>query len=132
MNTRKKILIADDDHDLVTLLRERLESSGYDVICAYEGVRALELAHHESPDVIILDWKMPVGRGPDVLKGLKEKNDTRHIPVIILTGVDEPGMERLALSMGAKVFLRKPYESKVLLQKIKEVLQWKELEESMG
>jgi len=124
---RKKILIADDDHEFVSLLKERLFSSGYDVVFAYEGIRTVEVAHKEKPDLIILDWKMPVGRGSDVLMDLRSKADSSHIPIIVLTGVHEEGMEEKALGLGAKAFLKKPCDDKILLKTIKEVLEWKTL-----
>lgn len=128
---KKKILIADDDHDLVEVIRARLENFGYDVVCAYEGIRVIEMAHKEKPDLIILDWMMPAGYGDVVLSGLKEKNDTRHIPVIVLTCVDESDLEERVIKMGAVAFLHKPYDARVLIQKIHEALQMKAFEDSI-
>ena len=129
---KKRILIADDDRDFVEVLRERLESVGYETICAYEGIRAIQLANKEQPDAIILDWKMPAGQGSDVLKGLKERSVTRHIPVLVVTGVDDPDIEEKAVRLGAAGYLRKPYDGKVLLQKLREILEMRALEESLG
>jgi DNA-binding response OmpR family regulator len=128
----KKILLADDDKELVEVLTERLEHSGYHVVSAYEGVRTIEVAHKERPDLIILDWKMPTGIGSFVLKDLKSKHDTRHIPVIILTGLDDSKIEEESLKLGATAFMKKPYDDKILLQKIREILEWKELEASLS
>lgn len=124
---RYKILIADDDKDLVTLLRERIENDGFDTVCAFEGVRVVETAVKEHPDLIILDWLMPAGKAPYVLKGLRNNNETRHIPVIILTGIMENDMEKTAKDFGAKAFFRKPYEYREVILKIKELLKWKEV-----
>lgn len=131
MSIKKRILVADDDQEFVEMLNTRLEAAGYETIFAYEGIRAIELACKEHPDLIILDWKMPAGKGDSVLDFLTRRDETRHIPVIILTGVDEPGIEEKAFKLKAKAFIRKPYEPRVLLQKIREALQWKEYEDSL-
>lgn len=120
-----KILIADDDRDLVSVLRKRLEQNGYITCSAYEGVRAVEMAHKEKPDLIILDWKMPSGKGGDVLEFLSERDDTRNIPVIILTGLDDPEIEEKAKKFGVKAVFHKPYDHNTFLKKIHEVLEWK-------
>lgn len=118
----KKILIADDDHDFVRLLSEELERAGYETLTAYEGIRVIELAHHKKPDLILLDWQMPAGKGPSVLENLSAGDDTRHIPVIVVTGVSEQKMEETAKSFGVRALIRKPYDSQRLLQEIERVL----------
>lgn len=127
-----KILIADDDRAFVEMIRAQLEFGGFETVVAYEGTRTVEVAHHERPDLIILDWKMPSGKGDAVLEFLKERDDTMHIPVMILTGVREPGMEEKARKLGVKAFIRKPYEPEDLLQKIREMLLWRKFEESIS
>lgn len=121
---RYKILITDSDHEFVKGLEEKLEGAGYDTISAYEGIRAVEKAHKERPDLIILNWFLPTGNGSHVLEFLSEEDDTRHIPVIVLTGTDDPGLKEVAQTLGAKAFLKKPCEQKVILQTVKEVLEW--------
>ncbi|PIR16590.1 MAG: hypothetical protein COV46_07690 [Deltaproteobacteria bacterium CG11_big_fil_rev_8_21_14_0_20_49_13] len=118
----KKILIADDDKEFVEILSERLTSVGYDTVIAYEGIRALQLAHHKKPDLIILDWKMPVGLGSVVLKDLKNAPDTKHIPIVILTGLDDTALEVTAKQLGADAFFRKPYNTQEFLLELKELL----------
>ena len=117
-----KILVADDDADLVSALCELLRSQGYETLSAQEGVRAVELAHKAHPDLILLDWIMPAGKGSAVLEMLAEKKETREIPVIVLTGADEPFEEETAQKWGVKGFLRKPYEAAALLKAISSVL----------
>jgi CheY-like chemotaxis protein len=118
-----KILIADDDHDFVTVLQTRLESRGFDVVCAHEGIRAIDLAHKEKPDLILLDWKMPAGGGEPILKYLSEKGDTRGIPVIVITGMSESSIEATAIGLGAKAVIRKPYDPVSLIEAISKALQ---------
>lgn len=117
-----KILIADDDVDFVETLTDRLVAQGYQVIKAHEGVSAVELAQMEGPDLILLDWRMPFGKGSAVLEMLQEKEMTRKIPVIILSGIDEPGMKKTADHLGVKAFLRKPYDPKELQNTIAMIL----------
>lgn len=131
MNKKYKVLIADDDKEFVKALREQLESAGYDVICAYEAVRAVELAHREHPDIITLDWKMPTGRGGAVLASLTEKNDTRKIPVIVITATEEPSIAEKSRLFRVKEVIYKPCDLKLVLQKIRETLEWKQFEESL-
>lgn len=131
MAKRKILLIADDDVDFTEILSERLEHSGYETVSVHEGIRVIEAANKHSPDLIILDWKMPAGMGSTVLIELKKKGNTRHIPVIVLTGLDDENVEKEALRLGAKAFMKKPYDTHMLLQKIHEVLELRSLEESL-
>lgn len=122
-----KILIADDDYEFSQILRQRLESSGYDTACAYEGVRAIEASRRELPDLILLDWKMPAGLGSTVLEALAKKDETRKIPVIVITALTEKNVEDTAKKLGAKEVFHKPFEIKQLLLKIHESLEWAKL-----
>ncbi len=117
------ILIADDDRDLVSVLEDLLQAKGFACIVAYEGISAVEKAINEKPDLILLDWKMPAGKGSAVLEMLSEKDQTRSIPVIILSGAEEPGMFEISLKQGVKAFLKKPYDSAKLLKQIELALQ---------
>ena len=117
-----KILIADDEKDMVSVLRERLEAEGFETLVAYEGVRAIEMAHKKSPDLILLDLKMPAGRGQSVLEALRSRSDTEKIPVIILTALVEAGLREQLLAKGAQDFLQKPCDVDQLLDKIRSLL----------
>lgn len=120
--SQKTILLADDDEDFVSVLTDLLEASGYKIESAHEGLTAVEKARDLKPDLIILDWKMPAGKAAAVIEMLSENEQTGLVPIIILSGVSEPGMEHTAELMGAKAFIRKPYETKQLLSTIKKVL----------
>lgn len=115
---RYKILVVDDEVDFVKILRERLEFEGYDTLAAYEGIRAIEMAHKEKPDLVLLDVQMPVGTGATVLNALRGHQETRKIPVIILTGLSGEGLEQEMLDAGAQDFLRKSFDISDLLAKI--------------
>lgn len=117
-----KILIADDNKDLVASLRERLQVEGFTIIEAYEGVRVVEAAHRQRPDLILLDIQMPVGMGRDVLEALRSKEDTKKIPIIVITGLEQHGLEQRMLAEGANGFLKKPFEVAHLLGKIRSLV----------
>ncbi len=116
------ILIAEDDSELSDVLSQLLESSGYAVIKAQEGVEVFEMATQNKPDLILLDWNMPFGKGSAVLEMLSEKKVIPLVPVIVLSGADEPGLKELALSLGAVSVIRKPYDNKRLIEEISRVL----------
>lgn len=118
----KKILIVDDEHDFVQVLRERLEFEGYQTVIAYEGVRAIELANREKPDLLILDLQMPAGTGQSVLHAIRTHSSMDKIPVIIMTGLSGENLERELLAAGAQDFMRKPCDPHKLLARIETVL----------
>ncbi len=114
-----KVLVVDDDLDLTKILKFFLESHSYEVTVAHEGLRAIEYAHKQNPDLILLDLKIPVGQGGDVLKTLQSKAETDQIPVIILTGLEMDALEKARLlKQGAKQIIIKPYKEAELLSAI--------------
>ncbi len=118
----KKILVADDDPDIVHNLTLLLEYEGYEVHDAGEGVRVIALAHKIAPDLILLDLMMPAGDGESVLKALRTQAETRRIPVIIITGVERPNLENDILSAGAYALIHKPYDPQALVDTIQNIL----------
>ncbi len=119
---RKKFLIADDEQDFAINLQIPLEAAGFKVCTASEGIRAIEFAHKKKPDLILLDIHMPVGSGEMVLQALRLKEDTKNIPIIVMTASEEPGLEQKIKSEGANDFLTKPFENSVLINKIQSLL----------
>ncbi len=115
---KRRILIADDDRELVLNLKQLLEFNHFETVTAYEGIRVVELARKQNPDLIILDIKMPAGDGHSVLQNLKSRDETMSIPVLILTGLERGGLEEEMKRAGAEGFLKKPYETDLLLGKI--------------
>jgi DNA-binding response OmpR family regulator len=118
---KKKILIADDEHDIVIILKLALEKEGYDVSTAYDGIQALEQVSSVKPDLILLDIMMPRMDGHSVNVKLKENSETSGIPVIIITG---RGQLKELIQAGPEVpiaaYLEKPFTVSMLLQKIRE------------
>lgn len=116
------ILIADDDKALVETIRLRLEFEGFKTLSAYEGVRVIEHARKDKPDLIILDVKMPAGSGVFVLEDLTKFEETMNIPVIILTGFGDANLREKAIGLGAKAFFEKPCDLDLLAELIRNLL----------
>jgi len=118
----ERILIVDDEEDILELLRYNISKEGYDVICADNGGKCLASAKTHSPSLIILDLMMPGIDGLDVCKQLKSDSDTKSIPIIMLTA---KGTERDILKgfdCGADDYVPKPFSPKELNARIKAVL----------
>ncbi|MHC4944244.1 MAG: response regulator [Planctomycetota bacterium] len=117
MDTQKKIMIVDDEPDVLKVLEKRLTSNGYDVILAESGRRALHTALKEQPDLIILDIDMPDMDGGEVAARLKDDDATRHIPVMFLSCLVTQNEEESNV-IGDSIFLAKPYSPERLLEEI--------------
>ncbi len=116
----KKILIVDDDKDVLETLGARLSGSGYNVIKAQSGREAVTVAKKERPDLIILDIVMPGMDGGEAADILKKDPDTADIPVVFLTClVTKDEEEKTGRFKGGKYFVAKPYESQDILDVIR-------------
>ena len=123
MGNKKKILIVDDERDIVKALMIRLKGAGYDVVTAFDGAQGVFMAHKETPDIILLDIRMPAGNGFSVIERLKHSALTCIIPIIFLTGSPEKNAEERALELGARFYIKKPYDPEELLDAIKRALE---------
>jgi DNA-binding response OmpR family regulator len=123
MGQKKKILIVDDERDIVKALMIRLQGAGYEVVTAFDGAQAIFVAHKEKPDLILLDIRMPAGNGFSVAEKLKHSVNTLSIPVIFLTGSPERNAEERAVTLGARFYIKKPYDPEELLDAIKRALE---------
>lgn len=119
MVDKKKILIVDDEPQLAGFVKMRLEANNYDVILASDGLEGLKKVQEEKPDIILLDIQMPNLNGFSMLTRLRDNSETRSVPVIMLTAKDAPENIARALEIGANDYIVKPFDSKVLLEKIK-------------
>ncbi len=118
---KKKILVIDDEGDMLKLARMRLEANRYEVITLESGERAVEIAKCEKPDLILLDIVLPGKNGCDVCRDLKANEATHNIPVIIFTA-HYPEEEYVKISsgeIGANDYILKPFEIQTLLAKIR-------------
>lgn len=119
----KSILFIEDEFDLQKTLGECLKQQGYNVIPAMDGETGLRLAQREKPDLILLDIILPRAHGFEVLKQLKENSETKKIPVIILTNLEEIKEVEKAIELGATTYLVKTqYSLEEVVGKIKKNL----------
>lgn len=115
----KKILLVDDEAQLVEMMKMRLETSGYEVITAYDGQQAFERARKEKPDLIILDLMLPKMEGYKVCGLLKSDARYAKIPIIMFTARAQEEDVALGKSLGAEDYITKPFDPKILLDKIR-------------
>ncbi len=129
MACRKKILLVDDEPDILQALTMRLEAAGYEIITANNGYDATNLASEESPDLIICDIGMPEMDGHEVAKKIKRSPATAHIPIIFLTARTE--LEEMKIAGEEKVdrYITKPVDPQLLLMSIMALMEDKRKEE---
>ena len=119
---KAKILLIDDEADLVETIQWMLQSSGYDIVSATNGKEGLELATRERPDLIVLDIRMPVMDGHEMLKRLRGNPDMKDIPVIMCTMSDEIWDITEASQYKICDYITKPFNGLDLIEKISDVL----------
>jgi len=117
----KKILVVDDDPNIITALTVRLQAAGYEVLSAPDGFKGLQAAVTSPPDLILLDVCLPAVIGFAVARRLQELGLER-IPVIFITASKKEGLRAAAKALGAAGYLEKPYEAQELLALIAQVL----------
>ncbi|MFH1768401.1 MAG: response regulator [Candidatus Omnitrophota bacterium] len=117
---KKKILLIDDEPQLVNVVKTRLEDKNYHVITAFDGEEGLRKVKEELPDLIVVDIIMPNMDGYTFVKELRADSQTKQIPVIVLTGRDK--MKDLFEIEGIKDYVVKPFEGDKLLEKIEKYL----------
>ena len=118
----KKILVVDDEPQIVHLLSQRLKASGYETYGANDSYQCLKMAKEVLPDLILLDMKMPAGGGIQAFNNLKSSIYTQNIPIIFITAYPGPEVEKQVRDMGADGFFAKPFNSIELLNKIKSLI----------
>ena len=118
----KKILIVDDEIQLVDMVKMRLEANSYDVITAYDGQEGLDKARKEKPDLIILDLMLPKMDGYKVCRMLKFDEKYKSIPIVMFSARAQEEDEKMGMEVGADDYVTKPFDPKVLLDKIQKLL----------
>lgn len=124
-----KILYADDDADIQEIIKSILAKENFEVTIAKDGIEALNLATQNKPDVILLDYLMPGLSGLQVLEALRKNQDTKSIPVIMVTAY--PNEKEESLSKGAVDFINKPVDKIDLLLRIRSVLKVRHIENEL-
>ena len=117
-----KILIIDDDCNMLKLAKHNLEKEGYTVLTSDSGSEGLIMARKEMPDLLVVDLLLPKMDGYSVTRMLRYDEKFKRLPIIMLTGKTTDKGRDLGQQVGVDVFLSKPYQPAVLLEKIKELL----------
>ncbi len=120
---RVRILLVDDEPDLVDTIQCRLQANSFDVITASDGQEGLEKAAKEKPDIILLDTNMPVMNGREMLEQLRKHPDTKDIPVIMCTALCEAQDIAAASAYGIADYATKPFDCMELVEKITNALE---------
>ena len=116
------ILVAEDENALITLLRYNLEREGYRVVEARDGEEALLVAAEEQPDLVLLDWMLPQLSGIEVCRRLRSRQETRNVPIIMLTARGEESDRIRGLDTGADDYITKPFSMTELLARLRAVM----------
>jgi two-component system alkaline phosphatase synthesis response regulator PhoP len=122
---KEKILVVDDEEDILDLVEYNLKKEGYRVSCVISGEEALEIARQLKPDLMLLDLMLPGVDGLEVCKILKFDSKTSHIPIIMLTAKGEESDVVTGLELGADDYISKPFSPKVLIARVRAVLRRK-------
>jgi len=117
VETRKRVLVVDDEPGIGNILRIKLRLSGYEVITTTSGAEAIELVKAQEPDIMLLDVLMPDVTGMDVMDRVRTFS---QVPIIVFTG--RPDIAQFALKLGANDYIAKPFNPDLLVEKIKLVL----------
>ena len=118
----KTILVVEDNPDILEILKYNLTREGYEVLEAQDGKVACNLASEKIPALILLDLMLPLVDGLQVCKYLKRNNETKNIPIIIVSAKDEENDIVTGLDLGAEDYLTKPFSPKELMARVKAVL----------
>jgi len=116
------LLVVEDEETLVTLLRYNLEKEGYRVAIAENGEDALLLAREETPDLVLLDWMLPLLSGIEVCRRLRRAKETRNVPILMLTAKGEEEDKVRGLDTGADDYMTKPFSPSELAARIRALL----------
>jgi len=119
---RKKVLVVEDNSELLELLRLSFNSAGFSVLTAGNGVAALEMTRKSSPDLVVLDVMLPELDGMAVCDMLRKDSATAAVPIIMMTGLSGELSRLAGLDSGATVYITKPVNPETLIAKTKEIL----------
>ena len=123
MSEAKKILIVDDEQDIVETLKFMLEAEGYECFCAYDGENGLTLAKEIIPDLMILDVMMPKINGYKISRLLKYDTKYKDIPIIMVTARSQEEDKLIEQETGVNEYITKPFELDDIIKKVKEYLE---------
>ena len=118
----KKILIVDDEPNIVTALEYLLQKSGYEVLLARDGDAALKQVEKHLPDLVLLDVMMSLKSGYEVCQRMRDRADWQHIKIVMLSAKGREAEVSKGLSLGADLYVTKPFSNQDLIARINELL----------
>jgi two-component system, OmpR family, alkaline phosphatase synthesis response regulator PhoP len=118
----KKILVAEDEPNIVAALEFLLQRNGFEVKVARNGEEALRLVESEAPDLVFLDVMMPVRSGYEVCRRIRERADWSHIKIVMLSAKGRDAEVNKGMAVGADLYITKPFSTRELVDKIKHLL----------
>ena len=122
MMAAKKVLVVDDEIHIVHVVAIKLRNNGYEVITAANGAEAFELACSEKPDIIVTDFQMPVMTGLELVEKIRQNEETKNIPVILLTARNFAIEDEQKQALQISDCLTKPFSPKELLRSVQDIL----------
>ncbi|MCD6288362.1 MAG: response regulator [Candidatus Hydrogenedentes bacterium] len=118
-----KVLVVDDEEDVLRLIKDALEMEGIEVVTAFDGLSGLDVANRELPDVVILDIMMPLMNGYEVCKQLRDNDRTGDIPVLFLSSAYTTDAVQASKDLGAVGYIVKPFAPSELITAVKDVIE---------
>ena len=125
--TNNYILLAEDDQDVAFLITQMLKEEGYEYVWAQDGQEALEIMDKQMPNLLITDIMMPRMDGIELIKKIREEDDKRHLPIIVVSARTEDADRLIGLEAGAEVYLGKPFNSEELMLRVRKLLEQREM-----
>lgn len=119
---KRKVLIADDEPNIVTALEFLLKRAGYDVRCATSGDEALALVESYAPDLVLIDIMMPGKSGYEVCQRMRERPEWRHIKIVMVTAKGREAEVSKGMSLGADLYVTKPFSTQELIAAVDRLL----------
>jgi CheY-like chemotaxis protein len=119
---KKRILIVDDEPDVLKLTSLRLEKVGYETLTAVNAQEALEIIQNKKPDLVLLDIIIPVVYGTEICKRVKSDEKLKHIPIVLFTAHSNIMNTEKAKSFGADGFIGKPFDARELVSMVEHIL----------
>lgn len=124
--SKSKILVVDDEPDVVAFMERTLRTEGFDVVSAFDGISALDLVDSEKPDLVLLDLMMPMISGYEVCEQIKANPQTQNIPIICVSSAHTPDARAHTLRLGAATLIVKPFLPMELVAQIRRYLKQEE------
>ena len=119
---KEKILIVDDEQDILELVRYNLSKEGYETVCAATGEEAIKINSEQRPDLIVLDLMLPGIDGLEVTKHIRNTNEEENTPIVMLTAKGEEADVVTGLELGANDYISKPFSPRELIARIRAIL----------